>query len=228
MYNRQWLQTQVASYIHDSSVTGLVDTWIDLGAKRVSQVLRCWEMERELTIGLAAVTSSGILDGGSAAGGGVIIDGGDAFNLEDVALPYMEIPDTTKEILGVQWLDHQSQWSNLVALSRHEARRYKASGTPQRYLVEARKIYPYPYQAGEYRAQIIDEVIIPPTADDEVAALSSYPFIFLNAALAEGFDWKQDEVMNVRYDSKWINEATVVANNYMEDRSGESLAMRSV
>jgi hypothetical protein len=229
MYDRDWLRQQVSSYLHDAKAATLIDTWIDIGAKRASQVLRCWEMESEITIGLAGVLQTGNLDGGSAAGGGVVVDGGDAFNTQvDEPLPYMDIPLSVKEILGVQWLDQEGQWRNLTALSRHASRAQKRAGIPANYLVENRRIYPYPYQAGQYRTQVIDEVVIPITSDDEIPALTSYPFIFLNAALSEAFDWKQDDTMNARYESKWFTEATMITNNYQEDRSGESLAMRAV
>jgi hypothetical protein len=227
-YDRAWLRAQVSSYLHDAEVTPLIDTWIDIGAKRVSQVLQCWEMETELTIGLAAVVGEGTLDGGTSSGGGIVVDGGDAYNTSSQSLPYMEIGSTVKQVLGVQWQDQEGQWRNLVALNRHEARQYKRGGIPGRYLIEDRRIHPLPFIDGSYRAQLLSEVVIPPTPDDIIDAVVSYPFIFLNAALSEAFDWKQDDVMNQRYEQKWFTEATTVRNAYMQDRAGESLAMRAM
>jgi hypothetical protein len=180
-------------------------------------------METELTIGLAAVVGEGTLDGGTSSG-----DGGDAYNTSSQSLPYMEIGSTVKQVLGVQWQDQEGQWRNLVALNRHEARQYKRGGIPGRYLIEDRRIHPLPFIDGSYRAQLLSEVVIPPTPDDIIDAVVSYPFIFLNAALSEAFDWKQDDVMNQRYEQKWFTEATTVRNAYMQDRAGESLAMRAM
>ena len=169
-YDREWLREQVASYLHDSEATPLIDTWIDIGAKRVSQVLQCWEMETEVSLGLANLITDGLVDGGSATGGGNVIDGGDAFNLQDELVPYMPVAATVKQVLGVQWLDQGGQWRNLVALNRHEARMHKREGIPSRYLIENRKIYPLAFQDGSYRAQLLSEVVIPETPNTVIDA----------------------------------------------------------
>ena len=160
-YDRQWLRDQVASYLHDAATSPLLDTWIDIGAKRVSSVLRCWEMESELSVGLAVVTELGVADGGSASGGGTIIDGGDAFAGQVQQDSFITLPAGVQDILGVQWQNNSGEWINLTALSKHEAGPYKRAGTPSHYLIENRRIYPYPIADGNYKAQSVSEVVIP-------------------------------------------------------------------
>jgi hypothetical protein len=230
MYNRNWLRTEIAGYLHDDSVSANIDTWIDIGAKRVSQVLECWEMEVSIVNSLATIVGAGVIDGGNANGGGVIIDGGDAYNAdpEGQALPYLPISGTTKRIIEVQVL-RNSEWRNLRSVPKHEASRYKTDGggTASVYRVENRKIYPLPFQPGDYRAIVLQEVQIP-AGDNENDALTSYPFIFLNAALAEAYDWKQNAEMNGRYESKWIQEAEQIKLVYRGERGGETPSMRAM
>lgn len=230
MYNRGWLKTQIKRYLHDQSVDGELDTWIDIGAKRVSQVLECWEMEDEIINSLVVVIGGGVLDGGSAgAGSGTIIDGGDAFNQDPEAAPteYIKLDDTVRRILGVQRLVNGA-WQNLRATSRHEAGRYKREGQAGVYLVENRRIYPLPIQEGDYKAHVIRDAVIPLLDDDEVDVLTSYPMVFLSAALAEAYDWKQDPEMNARYEQRWLAEAEEIRSVYRGNRGGESVAMRAV
>lgn len=227
-YSRAWLRTQLASFLKDSSLSAELDTFIDLGAKRASQILECWEMEQTLANQLS-VAAEGELDGGNASASTVdVVDGGDPYNADPDAAPkpYIEIPSTVRRILGVQVLD--SVWRNLKAMPRHDAAVFKAgTGTPAYYYVETRYIYPIPMMAGSYRTQVIAEVQIPETDTGEVDALTSYPMVFLNAALAEAYDWKQDPEMSARYEQKWIAEAQAVRSAYRGESQGEALAMRA-
>ena len=197
MYNRDWLKTQIMSYLHDSSVSAELDAWIDLGAKRVSQVLQCLEMEGELTR-----------------------------NAGDTEL-HIVIPSLVRHVLGVQWSNYSGRWMNLRSVPRHDAGQYKRDGTPSVYYIEDGRIKPSPYVDGDYRAQVINEVVIPADTS-EVAALTAYPFIFLNAALSEAYDWKQDPEMMARYEQKWSTEADYVTALYLSNRIGDTPAMRAV
>lgn len=228
MYNREWLKTQIQSYLQDSSITAELDTWIDLGAKRVSQVLECWEMEQDLTLGLSGLINNCSLDGGDASGGGDAINGGDAFgNPEQSGQEYITIPSGTKRILSVQYRDDAILY-DLRSIGRHDSAGYKAAtGRPVVYLIEYRNIYPLPFASGDYVAAVLAEVVIP-DGTGEVDALTSYPFIFLNAALSEAYDWKQDPEMMGRYENKWVAEAEQVKAIYNREKSGEVLAMRAV
>ena len=198
MYNRDWLRAQIASYLHDSSVIDHLDNWIDIGAKRVSQVLQCKEMMGELA------RSQGASD------------------------DFIELDTTTRHVLGVQWQDRQGRYINLESVPRHEAMYYKRTGTPSVYTIEQRKIYPLPFADGNYKVQVMQEVIIPSDGQAQVDALTAYPFIFLNAALAEGYDWKQNLEMLARYDNKLGAEVAEVTKNFMNERVGDTPAMRAV
>ena len=228
MYTRNWLRRQIAGYIHDEGVSAHLDTWIDIGAKRVSQVLECWEMEAELVNSLAEVIESGVLDGGTADGGGLVLDGGDAFNSNPDAAPVqsLAIPSDVKRVLGVQVLDGE-EWRNLKSIGSHAAGRFKCSGTPIHYYLEGRSIYPVPFTEGQYRAQVMQEAEVP-SGDNTTDVVTAYPFLFLNAALAEAYDWKQNPQMSARYEQKWITEAQQITANYRGESGGETLAMRAI
>ena len=93
--------------------------------------------------------------------------------------------------------------------------------------MERQRIYPLPFTEGNFRAIFLVEVEIP-VGDNETGALTSYPYVFLNAALAEAYDWKQDPEMNARYEGKWIQEASQVRDIYRSEHSGETPAVRAV
>ncbi len=229
MFNRQWLGEQIAGYLKDDTLGPHLDTFIDIAAKRVSQVLECWEMEQEIvnTIQISGRTS---VDGGNATGGGggLVLDGGDAFKADDVTPPgnYLTLPEGTRRVLGVQVLSN-GIYRNLRSVGRHEANAYKGTGSPFYYYVEGKQIRPLPVRDGTYKAQILREVVIP-AGTNEVDALNAYPFVFLNAALSEAYDWKQNEAMALRYEQKWLNEANEIAGNYRNARGGEVLEVRSI
>jgi hypothetical protein len=233
MYNRNWLRTQIASFLKDQSLSSNLDTFIDLGAKRVSQVLECWEMEGLLENTLVTTMCTGVVDGEFADNGLtlLVIDGGDAFNTDPDAAPlsYIVIPATVRRLLGVQVLDRAgSIWRNLKSIPKHEAQLYKGpAGQPVYYYVETRYIHPLPAMAAAYRTQVLFEVVIP-VGDNEIDALASYPMVFLNAALQEAYDFKQDPEMSARYESKWVTEAEAARAIYRGEHGGETLAMRAV
>lgn len=196
-YNRAWLQEQIKGYLHDASVSAYLDTWIDLGAKRIAQTLQCSEMETEL-----------------------VRSAGDAEN-------YLAGDTTLKRVLGVQWQGYSGSYVNLRSVPRHNAGQYKRDGQPAVYLIEDRKIYPLPFNDGNFKAQVLTEVEVP---DDSSTndVLTAYPFIFLNAALAEAYDWKQNQEMMARYEQKWANEAVAVTERYLSERIGDTPAMRAM
>ena len=195
--NRTWLQEQIKSYLHDSTVDAQLDTWIDIAAGRVSQGLRCWEMEQELV---------------RAAGS---------------AENYIDLGTTTRQILGVQWQNNSGAYTNLQSVPRHDAGLYKRNGQPCVYLVEDRKVWPLPMIDGNYKAQVIQDVVIP-AGLETTPALTAYPFLFLNAALAEAYDWKQDPEMMARMEQKWQSEADMITKTYLSERVGDTPAMRAV
>jgi hypothetical protein len=228
VYSRNWLREQVAGYLKDASVSAHLDTWIDIGAKRVSQILECAEMETAIENSLR-VSESGTVDGGNASGSNVfVIDGGDAFNQDPAAAPkdYIELTTRYKRLVSVQVLDN-GIWRNLRTIPKHEAAPYKRAGIPQVYLVENRRVYPLPQSSGAFRVIVLAEVEVP-DGDNEDAVLSAYPHLFLNAALAEAFDWKQDENMVARYEQKWRQEAEEIRALYRSEHNGETPSMRAV
>ena len=94
-------------------------------------------------------------------------------------------------------------------------------------MVEDSKVYPLPFAEADYRAIYLREVEIP-IGDNLDDVLTAYPMIFLNAALAEAYDWKQDPEMSQRMTNKWFEEATAVTNNYLNERMGDAPAMRAI
>lgn len=229
-YSRNWLKTQITSYIKDSSLGAELDVWIDLAAKRVSAVLECWEMESELANSLVPSFEAGSLDGGMAVGttSELTVDGGDAFAIapEEKPLDHLKLTGNVIRILGVQYLKNNA-WYNLRAMPKHDAAQFKRAGLPQVYLVEQRKIFPLPFMEGDFKAQVLTEVVVP-VGDGEVDALTSYPFIFLNACLAEAADWKQDGEMAAKFEEKWQRDAMKIKSTYLEERTGETPTMRAI
>ena len=132
MYSRNWLKTQIASYLKDASLSAELDTFIDIGAKRISGLLECWEMEQVVSNSLTFSFQQGLLDGGGASGTStVVVDGGDAYNADPEAAPknYIEFYGLYKRLVAVQTLDN-GIWRNLNAVPKHEASAYKYSGVP--------------------------------------------------------------------------------------------------
>lgn len=227
MYNRNWLKIQIAAYLKDQSLGAELDTFIDLGAKRVSQLLEAWEMEAEYLNSLRFALATGV-DGGFADGSNLIfIDGGDAFSQDPEAAPteFVTLGSKVKRVVGVQAY-RNGEWYNLAGVPKHDAGRYKSSGVPEVYYLENRTVYPLPFAEGDYKVIVLEEVEIP-VGDNEHPALTSYPFMFLNAALAEAWDWKQDPEMNARYEQKWQSEAEQVKILYRSEIMGETPAMRA-
>ena len=227
-FTRNWLKEQITGYLKDDTVGAYFDTWIDLGAKRVSQVLECFEMEELQANSLRFVAEGGI-DGGFADGTNlVIIDGGDAFNQDPAAAPseWITLPARFRRLVSVQAYDN-GIWRNLRSVPKHEASHYKRSGVPLVYLIEDSRIYPLPFAEADYRAIYLREVEVP-IGDNLDAVLTAYPMIFLNAALAEAYDWKQDLEMNDRYERKWQNEASQVTAIYRSEHTGETPSMRAI
>lgn len=196
IYNRDWLKNEIQSYLHDDSVTATLDTWIDMGALWVSQNLRCYEMEAEVTR-----------------------------NAPD---EFLQLTARHRHLISVQWLKNGMIWVPLKTLAKHEAQYYKRSGNPGGYYIEDRKVYPAPFVDGEYKARVLENVVIPDDGQTEVAALTAYPFLFLNAALAEAYDWKQNEPLSARYERKAASQAEQVTADYLADRVGETPAQRAI
>jgi hypothetical protein len=227
-YTRNWLKEQIKGYLKDSSVDAYLDTWIDISAKRVSSILECFEMEEAIGNTLQVQIQEGV-DGGSAGSSNVVvIDGGDAYNQDPASAPkeYIDFYGTFKRLVAVQAWDN-GIWRNLRMVPKHEASAYKHTGVPTVYHVEQRRIYPLPFLAGDYRALFLREVEIP-IGDNEDDVLTAYPYIFLNAALSEAYDWKQDENMIARYEQKWQGEAEAVRTVYRSEHTGETPAMRAI
>jgi hypothetical protein len=227
-YTRNWLKEQIAGYLKDASVGVHLDTWIDIGAKRVSRVLECPEMEYELFNSLTIPIDSGLDGGNASASNLIIVDGGDAFSADPSAAPrnYIIMPDRLVRLVVVQTLTN-GEWRALRSVPKHNAFNFKGTGTPEVYYVEKQRIYPVPFNNGEFRSIYLTEVEIP-VGDGETPALTSYPFVFLYAALSEAYDWKQDAEMNARYESKWIRDAEFIRSIYRGEQSGETPAIRAM
>lgn len=228
MYTRNWLKEQIRGYLKDNSVGIHLDTWIDVGAKRVSRLLECFEMEFELYNALT-IPASDNLDGGNATGGAlIVVDGGDAFNTDPESAPrdYIIMPDRAVRLVVVQTRTND-KWRALKSVPKHAAYDYKRSGIPEVYYVEKQRIYPQPFSGGEFRAIFLLETQIP-IGDGETPALTSYPYIFLYAALSEAYDWKQDAEMNARFEQKWMQDARQITAIYRGEHSGETPSMRAI
>lgn len=195
IYNRAWLQSQIKSYLHDNSVSGSVDTWIDLGASRISRALRCNEMRKVQEYVLAD-------------GNGIPI---------------------TSDMIIIESLEYSGNqgWQDLRSATRFEGQYFEGSGTPCVWLNQEKQIMPAPYSDGTYRLTYMGDTEVP--ADDTTTdVMTAYPFIFLNAALAEAYDWKQNPEQSARWEGKWIKEAIDITAIYKSERAGDAPAMRAM
>lgn len=194
-YNRAWLQSQIKSYLHDNSVSGSLDTWIDLGASRISRALRCQEMQVIATYNLAD-------------GAGIPI---------------------TADMVIIESLEYSGNqgWQNLRSATRFQDQYFEGSGTPCVWLKQDGQIVPAPYSDGAYRLTYMGATEVP-IDDSTTEVMTAYPFLFLNAALAEAYDWKQNPEQSARWEAKWINEAVDISAIYRSERAGDAPAMRAM
>lgn len=195
-FDRAWLRSQIPFYIKDNSLSVHLDTFIDLGAKRLSNILQCRELEGEL------VRSAGDSDS------------------------FIAMPSNVRRLLGVQYQNNAGQYVNLRSVGRHAAAPFKGVGQPQVYFIQDSNIYPAPFNDGNYLVQTMEEAVVPETG--ESAALTMYPYVFLYAALAEAYDWKEDEERRLHCEGKWMADAEQITRIYLSDRMGETPAVRAI
>ncbi len=197
MQTRAWLRQNIAGYLHDGSLSAELDTFIDLGAKRISQLMQCVEMEAEITR-----------------------NKGDANN-------FIAVPADFQRLLGVQVADNGT-WRNLQAISRHDAAYFDGAGLAMVYRIDGGVIQPLPASDSDYRVQYLQEAIVPEDSAETNAVLSAYPMVFLNAALVEAYDWKQDFELVGRFEQKLMGDIRAITRIYLSERAGEVPAMRAV
>lgn len=227
-YNRQWLRDQVASYLKDRTLSAEIETFIDLAAARVSQIMECREMEVVQTNRLI-VSADAPLDGGGSGGGStLIVDGGDAFAGDEEAkpTPYVQLTNKVRRLVQVQVLE-RGEWRSLKSLPTHSVFPLKRPGVPVNYYIEENRVYPVPLTEGTFRVIYLSQIEIP-IGDAAPKCMSAYPFVFLNAALAEAYDWKQDAELYAAYEQKWLAEATRIREIYRGEMIGEVPAVRAV
>lgn len=197
MTTRAWLKTNIASVIKDHTLSTSLDTWIDIGAARLGEILRCREMETSIVRGVGAPD------------------------------PFIPLAEDTQEILAVQKGSEDGNYYNLRGMVKVQADMYKGAGTSVAYYVEDSKVYPIPFNDTNFIVLTLDRPSVPVAEDETTALLTQYPYLFLDAALVEAYDFKEDNERVVRYDAKWRDAARTIRNTYERTRFGEGLAMRA-
>jgi len=195
---RLQLRVLMAGYLHDNSLGAFLDQWIDTGAHRIGQILRCREMETTFQ------------------------------RVTDAPENYIDCGAEFQEVLRVSTPSDGGGSRVLEAVGSHDWLHGAANGgTPWAYYVEGARIYPLPFGNQDYSAVVLARPVVPVVDTDTNAVLTAFGFLFLNAALVEGFDYKQDETLTVRYENKWTAEAQAITRAYEKNRRGEALAMRA-
>jgi hypothetical protein len=57
--------------------------------------------------------------------------------------------------------------------------------------------------------------------------MTTYPFIFLEAALSEGYAWKEDGASASAYEKKWLGSVQEVNRKSKKLQQGDTPAMRA-
>jgi hypothetical protein len=191
------LRTQISSYLHDSSLSAELDTFIDLGAGQVNAILECEEMETVVS------------------------------RVQGAPEQYISLPKGTRKLLSVGF-NSTLGFTHLRSLPRHSTDYVPGAGPALFYRVEQKRVFPLPFNDTDYEALILQDVEIPADDQETVAALSAYPTLYLTAALAEAYDWKQNMEMGQRYTMKWRDLADSITTMYNSEIVGDTPAMRAM
>lgn len=140
---------------------------------------------------------------------------------------FIQLPPGTRKLLSVTRTANGGM-VHLRSQSRHAADMYQGVGLSRFYRIDRKMIYPYPWSDADYQALILKDVEIPADGTEEVDALSAYPTLYLTAALAEAYDWKQNGEMGQRYTMKWRDLADSITSIYRSEIVGEVPAMRAM
>ena len=116
----------------------------------------------------------------------------------------------------------------LTSVPSHNIEKYATTGNPAVYAVNANSIVIKPFSAGDYDITYFGSMTLGTNDTDTFPALQNYPFLFLDAALAEGYDYKQDPDQRTRYQDKWITEAHEINRRSRTLRQGDVPAMRTL
>lgn len=197
-YDRAWLRTQIGNFIHDTT-TGLEDTFIDMATKKVGVMLE--GQANQLTT---------------------------TYNIATADFP---LPDEAISIRVLAYRTAQDSYL-LRSVPTHQLANYNdtgvASGSPAVYSIIGGVLKIRPFIAGDYDVTTFTGVDIGPAASDTNDSLEQYPYIFLDAALVEAFDYKQDGTYAGRYESKWLGAVEQVNRVSRKLDQGDVPAMRAM
>lgn len=194
-YDRAWLRSQLASYLHDNELGTLLDEFIDSGAQRIGQLLQ--SQYNEVSV---------------------------QRQFNEATFP---IEDEWKTIRNIEYQGNRGP-ATLVKSNQHKFNYYTQTGIPAVYRVSGNAIEVRPFTAGLFNVIYYGRVDIGSQATDTNNALQNYPFLFRSAALAEGYDYKQDYESADRYAQKWVGEATEINFTSAALRQGDAPAQEAI
>ena len=116
----------------------------------------------------------------------------------------------------------------LRSLPTHQIRRYPETGTPAFYRIKVNNVRFIPFMAGEYGIRYFSRINLLDDPGATHPALTAYPFVFLDAALAECYDYKQDAELMQRYQDKWLAEVHEINRVTSKLRAGDAPAMEAM
>ena len=116
----------------------------------------------------------------------------------------------------------------LRSVPTHQWSRYQDTGTPAIYQVRNDSINIRPFTEGNYAVWYYSRINLLDDPGATHPALTAYPFLFLDAALAECYDYKQDAELMQRYQDKWLAEVHEINRVTRKLRAGDAPAMRAM
>jgi hypothetical protein len=197
-YDRAWLRSQLSSWLHDKGLsTDDTDTFIDLGAMRIGQMLRA--TENQYTVD---------------------------WTLND---DLSALPD---DFVAIRTIRHPGN-NGLFALhstSSHEIENMqdRSGGQPLYYQLRGGKIAVRPFVSGTYELTYWGRTDIDEQSTATHPALQAYPYLFLNAALEAGYQWKQDEQLRLSIQSQWLGEVREINRVAARRDAGDAPAQRAM
>jgi hypothetical protein len=197
-YNRAWLRDQVRSNLHDQ--------------------------------GVPEPTIDHFIDMGSLRVGQKLRSSANQVTVDwSIAENMARLPADLVELRTIRYSAAAGQYA-LRSIASHQVEQWasRSGGQPLFYEMRGDWIAVRPFVAGTYELTYWQNTDIPDDPATEIPALTAYPFLFLNAALEAGYQWKQDEEQRVRMRDQWLGEVREVNATSARRDSGDVPAQRAI
>lgn len=138
-------------------------------------------------------------------------------------------PDLPADVVTVSQVAYLGDRTiQLRSIPTHQWTYYQDTGTPAVYQTKLDRLLIRPFMAGNYGIWYFSRMTLLDDPGATLPALTAYPFLFLDAALAECYDYKQDAELMQRYQDKWLAEVHEINRVTAKLRAGDAPAMRAI